>query len=65
MDAETELAVLGARMPYASRAGSKLEAALVSFSVDVAGRRCLDVGASDGRVHGLPSAAGRGPRRRR
>ncbi|MFM7043981.1 MAG: TlyA family RNA methyltransferase [Ilumatobacteraceae bacterium] len=33
---------------YVSRGGLKLEAALASFDVDVAGRRVLDVGASTG-----------------
>lgn len=34
--------------PYVSRGGTKLAAALDSFSLDVAGRICLDVGASTG-----------------
>lgn len=33
---------------YVSRGGEKLEAALVGFNVDVAGRVCADVGASTG-----------------
>ncbi len=33
---------------YVSRGGLKLEAALDAFDVDVAGRRCLDAGASTG-----------------
>ena len=36
------------RLPYVSRAGKKLEAALDKFAIDVAGRTCLDVGASTG-----------------
>jgi len=36
------------RLPYASRAGKKLEAALDAFRIDVAGKTCLDVGASTG-----------------
>jgi 23S rRNA (cytidine1920-2'-O)/16S rRNA (cytidine1409-2'-O)-methyltransferase len=36
------------RLPYVSRAGKKLEAALVAFAIDVTGRICLDVGASTG-----------------
>ena len=36
------------RMPYVSRGGFKLAAALGRFSIDVAGRLCLDVGASTG-----------------
>src|SRR5271163_5227673 len=34
--------------PYVSRGGVKLSAALDHFSLDVAGRVCLDVGASTG-----------------
>lgn len=36
------------RMPYVSRGGFKLAAALSHFSIDVARRLCLDVGASTG-----------------
>jgi 23S rRNA (cytidine1920-2'-O)/16S rRNA (cytidine1409-2'-O)-methyltransferase len=36
------------RPPYVSRAGKKLEAALVGFRIDVVGKTCLDVGASTG-----------------
>ena len=36
------------RMPYVSRGGFKLAAALDSFSIDVRGWTCLDVGASTG-----------------
>jgi 23S rRNA (cytidine1920-2'-O)/16S rRNA (cytidine1409-2'-O)-methyltransferase len=35
-------------MPYVSRGGIKLANALDGFGLDVAGRRCLDVGASTG-----------------
>jgi 23S rRNA (cytidine1920-2'-O)/16S rRNA (cytidine1409-2'-O)-methyltransferase len=38
----------GARPRYVSRGGSKLEAALREFGLDVSGKRCLDVGASTG-----------------
>jgi 23S rRNA (cytidine1920-2'-O)/16S rRNA (cytidine1409-2'-O)-methyltransferase len=37
-----------ARLPYVSRAGKKLEAALDAFGIDVSGHTCLDVGASTG-----------------
>ena len=33
---------------FVSRAGDKLDAALVRFGVDPSGRRCLDAGASTG-----------------
>jgi len=36
------------RMPYVSRGGMKLAAALDHFAIDVAGRTCLDVGSSTG-----------------
>ena len=36
------------RMPYVSRGGYKLAHALDHFAIDVAGRICLDVGASTG-----------------
>ena len=36
------------RLPYVSRGGFKLAGALDHFSIDVAGRICLDVGASTG-----------------
>jgi 23S rRNA (cytidine1920-2'-O)/16S rRNA (cytidine1409-2'-O)-methyltransferase len=36
------------RMPYVSRGGYKLAAALDNFSIDVTGWTCLDVGASTG-----------------
>src|SRR4051794_6103669 len=45
--ADVELDV-AARDPYVSRGGSKLAAALDALGVRVAGRRCLDVGASTG-----------------
>jgi 23S rRNA (cytidine1920-2'-O)/16S rRNA (cytidine1409-2'-O)-methyltransferase len=36
------------RKAFASRAGDKLEAALAASAFDVAGKRCLDLGASTG-----------------
>ena len=36
------------RLPYVSRGGVKLAAALDHFAIDVAGRVCLDVGCSTG-----------------
>lgn len=43
-----DLAVAPAPAAYASRGGHKLAAALEAFTVDVAGRHCLDAGASTG-----------------
>lgn len=57
-------------LPYVSRAGKKLEAALDHFRVQVAGKICLDIGASTGgftdcllqrgaaRVHAVDVGAG-------
>jgi 23S rRNA (cytidine1920-2'-O)/16S rRNA (cytidine1409-2'-O)-methyltransferase len=36
------------RLPYVSRGGRKLEAALAEFRVDVSGKTCLDIGSSTG-----------------
>ncbi|MBI4915720.1 MAG: TlyA family RNA methyltransferase [Acidobacteria bacterium] len=46
VDAAVE--VVAADHPWVSRGGVKLAAALEAFALDVAGRRCLDVGASTG-----------------
>lgn len=48
VDAETEIAIVGAASEYASRGGYKLAAAIDHFQIDIAGRRALDVGASTG-----------------
>ena len=42
------IVVAGPPPRFVGRGGDKLEAALAVFEVDVAGRRCLDVGASTG-----------------
>lgn len=44
---ETQLSVI-APMPFVSRGGQKLQAALIRFGVSGSGRICLDVGASTG-----------------
>jgi len=46
--AAVEITVLTPDHPYVSRGALKLEAALDAFSIPVAGRDCLDVGASTG-----------------
>ena len=46
--ADAPLRLLGAGTRYVSRGGLKLEAALASFGISVAGKVCLDVGASTG-----------------
>jgi 23S rRNA (cytidine1920-2'-O)/16S rRNA (cytidine1409-2'-O)-methyltransferase len=42
------ITIRGKEMPYVSRGGLKLEAALDHFQLTVSGFRCLDVGASTG-----------------
>ena len=46
--ANAAIRLLGADLPYVSRGGVKLAAALDHWKIDVAGRACLDVGASTG-----------------
>lgn len=48
VSADATIRLLGEDMPYVSRGGLKLEAALNHWEIDVAGRNCLDVGASTG-----------------
>jgi 23S rRNA (cytidine1920-2'-O)/16S rRNA (cytidine1409-2'-O)-methyltransferase len=45
---DADIRILGEQVPYVSRGGLKLEAALREFSVDVIGATALDVGASTG-----------------
>jgi 23S rRNA (cytidine1920-2'-O)/16S rRNA (cytidine1409-2'-O)-methyltransferase len=45
---DAAIRMLGDDMPYASRGGLKLAAALDHWKIDVVGRACLDVGASTG-----------------
>lgn len=45
---DAEIRILGEQMPYVSRGGLKLEAALKEFNVSVEGKTALDVGASTG-----------------
>jgi 23S rRNA (cytidine1920-2'-O)/16S rRNA (cytidine1409-2'-O)-methyltransferase len=46
--ADEPLVVRADPAPFVSRGGSKLEAGLEAFSIDVTGRGCLDAGASTG-----------------
>ena len=48
VSSDSAIRLLGDDMPYASRGGLKLEAALDHWQIDVAGRDCLDIGASTG-----------------
>jgi 23S rRNA (cytidine1920-2'-O)/16S rRNA (cytidine1409-2'-O)-methyltransferase len=45
---DVSIRVLGEDLPYVSRGGLKLAAALDHWKIDVAGRACLDIGASTG-----------------
>ena len=45
---DSTIRLLGEDMPYVSRGGLKLAAALDHWQIDVANRACLDVGASTG-----------------
>ena len=46
--ADAPIRMLGEDQPYVSRGGLKLAAAMDEWKIDVAGRACLDVGASTG-----------------
>ena len=48
VDAEAVVRLLGEDLKYVSRGGLKLERALEHWHIDVAGKVCLDVGASTG-----------------
>ena len=48
VDVEADIELRGDQMPYVSRGGLKLEAALERFDVDPEGRIAIDVGASTG-----------------
>lgn len=45
---DADIRLLGEDMPYVSRGGWKLEAALAHWQVDLTGRFCMDVGTSTG-----------------
>jgi 23S rRNA (cytidine1920-2'-O)/16S rRNA (cytidine1409-2'-O)-methyltransferase len=48
VEAEAEIRLLGGDLKFVSRGGLKLERALDHWGIDVAGKTCLDVGASTG-----------------
>jgi 23S rRNA (cytidine1920-2'-O)/16S rRNA (cytidine1409-2'-O)-methyltransferase len=48
VDTEAEIRLLGEDLKYVGRGGLKLEKALEHWQIDVAGKVCLDVGASTG-----------------
>ena len=63
--ADAAIRLLGEDLRYVSRGGLKLAAALDHWQIAVAGRACLDVGASTGGFTDCLSAARRSPRDRR
>ena len=48
VSADARIEISGASAKYASRGGFKLEGALEDFAIEVAGKICLDIGASTG-----------------
>ena len=46
--ADAEIRIVGVQLPYVSRGGQKLEAALKEFNISVEGMTAIDVGASTG-----------------
>jgi 23S rRNA (cytidine1920-2'-O)/16S rRNA (cytidine1409-2'-O)-methyltransferase len=46
--AAAQVELVGEPLPYVSRGGAKLQGALACFSLDPAGKVCLDIGASTG-----------------
>jgi 23S rRNA (cytidine1920-2'-O)/16S rRNA (cytidine1409-2'-O)-methyltransferase len=48
VEADAELRLLGDDLRYVGRGGLKLEAALRQWQIDLAGRTCMDIGASTG-----------------
>ena len=48
VSADAAVRLLGDDMPFVSRGGMKLQGALDHWRIDVAGRNCLDIGASTG-----------------
>jgi 23S rRNA (cytidine1920-2'-O)/16S rRNA (cytidine1409-2'-O)-methyltransferase len=48
VDPEAEIRLLGDDLKYVGRGGLKLEAALRDWKIDLAGKTCMDVGASTG-----------------
>src|SRR5689334_7082256 len=45
---EAVIRILGDELPYVSRGGLKLAHALQIWAIDVAGKTCMDIGASTG-----------------
>ncbi len=48
VEEDSDVRILGEPVPYVSRGGLKLEAALREFKVDISGKTAMDVGASTG-----------------
>ena len=48
IDVEASIEIKGDAIPYVSRGGLKLEKAIETYQIDLAGKRCMDIGASTG-----------------
>src|SRR5436190_17582525 len=48
IEVDDDIRLLGEDLKYVSRGGLKLEKALGHWQIDIAGKRCMDVGASTG-----------------
>lgn len=48
VDSNDDIQIVGERQKYVGRGGLKLEHAIKTFSLDLTGKRCLDIGASTG-----------------
>lgn len=64
LDAQQQIELHGEDLPYVSRGGLKLAAALADWKIDLSGRLCLDIGTSTGGFadcmlqHGAASVVG-------
>lgn len=48
IDVTSQLRIKGEKLPFVSRSGLKLSAALKTFQIDITNKLCLDIGASTG-----------------
>lgn len=48
VDRDADIEIKGKTLPYVSRGGLKLEKAINKYGIDLAGKTCMDVGASTG-----------------
>ncbi len=48
VDGNCEISIIGEQLRYVGRGGLKFEKAIAEFGIDIAGRICIDIGASTG-----------------